>query len=424
MKFAVFTLLSLALLVLDHRQKQLDEVRAALSALIYPIHYAINLPSKAGGWLSDNLALRTTLVKNNARLRQLTLELQLQAQKAVGLEAENLRLRGLRAAAGQASQRILIAELMAIDLDPFGRKVLLSKGESDGIYVGQPILDTGGVMGQVIKVGPLSATAMLITDASHGLPVMVVRSGLRAIANGTGESDRLTLAHVPKAADIKLGDLLVTSGLDGRFPPNYPVGRVKSVVLDPAVPFARITVTPSARLDHNREVLLIWPGTQLLRPPCINDECTPSANLIKRLPSPAPLPSAPAPLSDSAATVNSLPGAPAPLRKPPEAAPPMAVTPPVPARTAPPPAVAAPPPVEVKPPPAPPVESVAPATPAPLSPTEVPPPLPPPPAPPSPAEPPPAAPPAASPVAPKSKEKPPSPPRQPLSSWPWPFQAD
>ena len=135
---------------------------------------------------------------------------------------------------------------------------MLNKGRRDGVFSGQSLVDSQGVMGQVVSVGPFSSTALLITDPSHALPVQVHRTGLRAVATGTGAADAVVLSHIPNNADLRVGDLLVTSGLGGRFPQGYPVGRVTRVQRDSGQPFAQVDVTPSARLERNREVLLIW----------------------------------------------------------------------------------------------------------------------------------------------------------------------
>ena len=152
---------------------------------------------------------------------------------------------------------------MAVDLDPFSRRIVINKGTRDGVLVGQSLIDSNGIMGQVMTAGPVSSNALLITDPSHSIPVQVNRNGLRSVAVGTGSLNLLELSHIPNNADVRVGDLLVTSGLGGRFPSGYPVGRVVSVERDSGQPFTRVRVKPSARLERNREVLLVWPSTSL-----------------------------------------------------------------------------------------------------------------------------------------------------------------
>jgi rod shape-determining protein MreC len=156
------------------------------------------------------------------------------------------------------SDHVLIAELLSVDLDPYTHELVLNKGSMSNAFVGQPVLDARGVMGQLIHVGPLSSTAMLITDPSHALPVQFIRTGIRTIAVGTGKLNALDLPNLPSNVDVRVGDLAVTSGLGRRFPPGYPVAIVTSVRPDPAGSFAQITAQPTAHLDRAREVLLVW----------------------------------------------------------------------------------------------------------------------------------------------------------------------
>lgn len=260
-----FGLLSLALLTVDHREHHLESVRAVLAAMVSPLQYALGLPLAAGDWVSEALATRQKLEAENASLRDRQLLLEARLQKMAALETENRRLRKLLDSSFKIGERVLIAELMAVDLEPFSQEIVINKGALHGVYEGQPLLDAQGVLGQVIHVSPLSSTAMLITDASHALPVWVDRNGLRAIAVGTGAPDRLELPNLPNNTDIKPGDLLVTSGLGGRFPRGYPVAVVDGVEPDPQQAYARVSARPIARLKRSREVLLVWPAR---KPPC------------------------------------------------------------------------------------------------------------------------------------------------------------
>jgi rod shape-determining protein MreC len=175
------------------------------------------------------------------------------------LESENERLRSLLASSFKLHDRVIIAELLAVDLQPFRHTVVINKGQREGAYDGQPIVDANGIMGQIVHTGPFSSTVLLITDPTHAIPVQVNRNGLRAIAVGTGQSHTLQLEYLPNNADIEKGDLIVSSGLGSRFPAGYPVGTVTEIKLDPAEPFAKVMVVPSARMEQSREVLLVWP---------------------------------------------------------------------------------------------------------------------------------------------------------------------
>jgi rod shape-determining protein MreC len=248
-------------MTLDHRQHHLEGIRGGLAVLVYPLQYLVDLPFAIGGWASENLATRTSLLEENSALRDKQLTLQFKLQQFEALESENQRLRSLLQSSSRKWERVLIAELLQVDFDPFRQLVLLNKGATDGVFEGHPLLDAYGVLGQVAHVSPLNSSAILITDPSHMVPVQVNRNGLRALAVGTGEGGQLDIPHLPNNADIEVGDLLVTSGLGLRFPPGYPVARVSRIEKDPTEPFATVSATPLAHLKRTREVLLVWPAT-------------------------------------------------------------------------------------------------------------------------------------------------------------------
>ena len=261
MRLVVFVLASLVLMTVDHRYRHLEAARATLSVVVLPLQLAVNAPFQTAHWASESLATRRSLMEDNDRLRQERLLIEARLGKLADLEAENRRLRDLLESSARVGERVLIAEVMAVDMDPFSHKLLLNKGTRDGVFLGQPLIDANGVMGQVVHVNPFSCTALLITDPNHALPVQVTRNGLRAIAIGRGVANGLELAHMPLNADARVGDLVVTSGLGGRFPSGYPVGRISQVRTDTGRPFAEVTVEPAAHLERNREVLLVWgPG--------------------------------------------------------------------------------------------------------------------------------------------------------------------
>jgi rod shape-determining protein MreC len=249
-------------MTVDHRESHLEYVRSTLSTLVYPLQYVVDLPVKAGRWVSESFVTRKMLLEENRRLREERLLLNSKLQRYSVLEEENKRLRQLLESSMSLSERVLVAELVAVELEPFRRQLVINKGQRDDVYDGQPVVDAGGIMGQVIHVGPFSSTVLLITDPTHALPVQVNRNGLRAIAVGTGQDDRLLLEHLPTNSDIKVGDLIVSSGLGRRFPRGYPVGTVAEVNLEPGEPFASVVVTPSAKLSQSQEVLLVWPYQQ------------------------------------------------------------------------------------------------------------------------------------------------------------------
>lgn len=262
-------LLGLAAVVLmaaDHRGQYLDRVRGGLSVVVHPLQSLAALPGKAVAWLGSSVATHGELLENNRRLTEENLLVRGRLQKFEALQSENARLRGLLDTARQRRERLSVAEIRQIDLDPFSHRVLIDRGTATGVYEGQPLVDGHGVVGQIVEAGPLSAYAMLITDPGHAVPVQVSRTGLRTLAFGTGSTGRLVLNDLPLSADIRAGDLLVTSGLGGRFPFGLPVARVSDIRRDPGQPFAEVTAIPSAALDRVRLVLLVWPEDETLEP--------------------------------------------------------------------------------------------------------------------------------------------------------------
>ena len=249
--------LSIAMMTVDHRYHYLNGLRDVLSTAVYPLHYLVRLPTETRGWLNENLAGRGALLEENARLREKQLFLSVQLQKLTVLEAENRRLRSLLESAVNTPERVLIAEMLAVDFDLYRHRILLNRGRQHGVHVGQPVLDPHGVVGQIAQADPFTATAIFITDVSHGLPIEISRTGVRTLALGTGNFQELKLPHIPNNGDVKVGDALITSGLGGRFPRGYRVGTVTKVEFDPGSPFANITAKPFAQLDRIREVMLL-----------------------------------------------------------------------------------------------------------------------------------------------------------------------
>ncbi|MEN8177087.1 MAG: rod shape-determining protein MreC [Pseudomonadota bacterium] len=257
-RLVVAVILSILLMVLDHRQNHLESLRSTLSVALYPIQYLASLPVILGGEASDALSSRTEIQSERQRLHEENIQLRARLQKFKALEAENMRLRALLDSSFKVGDRVLIGELIAVEQDPFRQQVLINQGRNSGVFKGQPVLDANAVVGQVTHVNPLTSSVLLITDASHALPVQVNRNGLRTIALGTGLINQLELPHLPNNADIEPGDLLTTSGLGGLFPSGYPVAEVTEVKREQGQPFASVTASTTAHLDRIREVLLVW----------------------------------------------------------------------------------------------------------------------------------------------------------------------
>lgn len=285
----MFVILSAVLMVMDHRYQSLHTLRSGLSILVYPLHVVVELPGSVSEWFSESLATRRELQEENASLRMQQYMQKAQMQKLAALEAENMRLRGLLGSSFEVGEKRQIAELLSVNLDPYKHQIVINKGELNDVYPGQPVLDAEGIMGQVVHASPLSSTVVLITDTSHAIPVQVNRNGLRTIAIGSGTINRLELPYLPNNADIQPGDLLITSGLGGVFPPGYPVAKVDAVKNDPGYSFANIVATPTAQLNRSREVLLVWPGVTTELPPSpvsepdeesiVTDDATPEAGV-------------------------------------------------------------------------------------------------------------------------------------------------
>lgn len=245
-------------MAIDHRYDQLTKLRDFLSILIHPIQTLAELPITGAAWVSENLTTQDQLQLENERLKRELLISNSRLLKYESLLAENIRLRDLLQSSFKIEDRILIAELSAVDLDPYHHQIQIKKGTSSGVYNGQPVLDAHGVMGQVVNTNSLSSMVLLITDVKHSIPVQVLRNGLRSIAVGTGHLNRLEIPYLPGNADIKAGDSLVTSGLGGKFPPGYPVAKITSVRQSPGKAFLDVIAEPLAPLATTREVLLVW----------------------------------------------------------------------------------------------------------------------------------------------------------------------
>ncbi len=248
-------------MTLDYRTDTVRSIRAGLSVIVYPVQYLVDLPSNFINWTTDTFVTRHTLQEENSSLRTQNQILKAQLQKFTFIEAENVHLRELLQSSRRVGERMLIAELLSVDLDPFRRQVVINKGSlNDDLYVSQPLLDANGVMGKIVHIYPLTSTAILITDPDHTLPVQVARNGLRTIAVGTGSDNQLKLLYLPNNADIQVGDKLITSGLGCVFPAGYPVATITTVNTNPSLPFAQVLAKPAAKLDRSREVLLVWPS--------------------------------------------------------------------------------------------------------------------------------------------------------------------
>ena len=261
----VFSSMALGLLAVDHLSDALDGVRSTLTVLVTPIVYVADYPSRSVEGAQEIFASRSDMREQLVRQEQEVLLLRAKTEKMAALTAENNRLRSLLGSAAKLQDNVLVAELIGVDPDPERLQVIIDKGTEAGVFVGQPLLDAEGLMGQVIETSLFTSRVLLISDDLHSVPVQVIRSNLRLIAQGAGPSGLLELVHVPDTADIRVGDALVSSGLGNRFPVGYPVGTVNRVEHDPGKPFALVTAVPSASLAKSRHVLLVFTEEQMGR---------------------------------------------------------------------------------------------------------------------------------------------------------------
>jgi rod shape-determining protein MreC len=243
---------------LDQRHGWMEQARFVLQAAAYPIQQAVSSPTNAWGWMREIFETRDALRAENERLKEQDRLLAIRSMRYEALARENGELRGLRDALPPVAEKWLAAEIVNIEINSLRQRVLINRGTANGVFKAQALLDDKGVIGQITHVGPWSAEAILITDPEHAIPVVIERTGLRTIAVGAGDAQSLALPYLPGNADVKAGDLLLTSGLGGVFPAGYPVARVAEVHRDAVQPLAQVRATPFADVNTDREVVLVW----------------------------------------------------------------------------------------------------------------------------------------------------------------------
>jgi rod shape-determining protein MreC len=266
LRLILLVTLAIVLMVLDQRNQHLVQIRSLFGAALYPLQRAVDAPFSAASWTRETLASRSSLIAENDRLRTELLVQNGRLQRMAALEAENARMRALLDSTAKVGDDVLIGEIVAVDMDRLRHRVVLNRGSRDGAFVGQALIDATGVVGQITRDRGASAEALLITDPDHAVPAEIVRNGLRTIAVGTGDLERLSLPFMARNSDVKPGDLLVSSGLGGVYPPGYPVAKVTSVVRDPGQPLLAVEAEPLAGLDRDPEVLLVWFDNTIVEP--------------------------------------------------------------------------------------------------------------------------------------------------------------
>jgi len=243
-RLLVFVVLCVVLMVVDARFDALKTVRSQMGLVLTPFYWVADMPVRIWRGATAQIATSNSLMAENERLKAEALLMQRRLQKLATLTEQNVRLRELLNSSALVDDRVLVAELIGLDPNPFTHRILIDKGEKDGVFMGQPVLDASGLMGQVVEVLPYAARVLLLTDVTHSIPVQVNRNGLRAIAVGTGNPDYL--------------ELLVSSGLGQRFPSGYPVAQVTEVVHGSGQPFAIVRAVPTAMLNRSRYLMLVF----------------------------------------------------------------------------------------------------------------------------------------------------------------------
>lgn len=250
--------LALTLIVLDINYRPFKEVRYYLDTLISPLYHVSNAPKSSFDSLYEMSKTQETLIKKNAELQETLMQQKSNLLLLEHLKHENDRLRGLLGSPLRHDEHKMAAQVLLADTDPYVYQVVINKGKNDGVYVGQPVVDEKGIVGQIYQTAQSTSRAILVCDYQHAIPVQVLRNDISMVAVGNGCSNDLTLDFLPNNVDVKVGDVLVTSGLDGRFPEGYPVAVVSSVKLDISDSTPIISATPTADLKRLRYLLLLW----------------------------------------------------------------------------------------------------------------------------------------------------------------------
>lgn len=259
-RLCLVLILSAGAMVIDTKVENISTLRTYLTSFVSPLQYIADLPGALLDWSASRFTSRQTMLEENERLTSQITLMNEKLQRFVVLEEENRSLRKILDAPMRSEMHRMIAELMAVDNNPYSHQIVINKGAIDDVFEGQSVLDDTGIVGQVVEVGTTNSRVLLISDIIHAIPVRNSRNDIRMIASGTGVLNELSLNHVAHSGDIQEGDLLVSSGLGNIFPEGYPVGTVNKIVRDESKPFASITATPSAQLDRLKYLLLLWPA--------------------------------------------------------------------------------------------------------------------------------------------------------------------
>jgi rod shape-determining protein MreC len=257
LRLIVYLALAMVLMVLDHRNGWLWRVRVGAAAVVEPVYRLAGLPAAGVRTMSVAFADRQRLTEQNQRLREDLLLANAKLNRMAAVAEQNERLKQLLDTQHSLELNVQLARVIGVDLGAYRYQITLNVGARDGVKPGQPVIDAHGVMGQVKEVLPTTSVVMLVTDPAHAIPVVIERTGLRTVAYGSREGDQLSLPDIPLAANVHVGDKLLTSGLGGRFPPGFPVGEVLSVAPAATGMFLVAQARPAADIDRSADVLLL-----------------------------------------------------------------------------------------------------------------------------------------------------------------------
>jgi rod shape-determining protein MreC len=251
-------LMSVALILFDHKLDGFGTTRVYLNSLVSPLQYLANLPGQMLNASASRFVSHERLFSENAKLTYDALLTNAQLQRLTFLEQENDRLRSLLNSPVQDNTRKLVAELMAVDNNPYSHQIVINKGAINGVFEAQPVLDDRGIVGQIMQVSSTNSRVLLIADVTHAIPVRIARNNVRLVVSGSGSLNELLIQHVTHSSDIKIGDVLLSSGLGNVFPEGYPVATITSIIRDESRPFSQVRAKPIAQLDRLKYLLLLW----------------------------------------------------------------------------------------------------------------------------------------------------------------------
>jgi rod shape-determining protein MreC len=257
-RLALGLILSIALILFDHKLDGFGTTRVYLNSLVSPLQYLANLPGQLLNASASRFVSHERLFDDNAKLTHDAMVMNGQLQRLTFLQEENDRLRSLLNSPVQDNTRKVVAELMAVDNNPYSHQIVINKGAINGVYEGQPVLDNKGIVGQIMQVSSTNSRVLLIADVTHAIPVRVARNNVRLIVSGSGSLDELLIQHVAHSSDLKIGDILLSSGLGNIFPEGYPVATITSIIRDESRPFSQVRAKPIAQLDRLKYLLLLW----------------------------------------------------------------------------------------------------------------------------------------------------------------------